>query len=417
MTHNPSHTSVKRRIFFVSFSVLIVIYFFFTFLYPASPAQFVETPGEVASTEFVVTVNSQNGVDEATNSLQTLPASSDAQPPFRVTVELFPNVIRFGDPVYIVAYLENISPTPQTFASYHTTREVNDPICFSITSNEIPDEEARCYFEKQYPVDVFIIPPLVTLAPGERALWQRCVVELPPLEDFDEPFYSALEKKLAQTSVSCDLNVKSTVYVRHMKPINGEESFDCRVEGRLPVVVKPRPENETALLRRWLSKTKRCNLLPRVVRGNKVAWQANGSENPAILTNYLWFDFFPFSPWDFIRPGNRKPSTPNNPITVDGWRKLDAEFAPSTLRDEITLTRLQLEYYDADEGEASDAALKTLVEWLSQRPEPQRVVLSQSLLSKRAKFKGTPLEAKNATLCDALTSAFPVEMTKSDDAM
>ncbi|MBR2003106.1 MAG: hypothetical protein IJ991_02865, partial [Thermoguttaceae bacterium] len=118
----------------------------------------------------------------------------------------------------------------------------------------------------------------------------------------------------------------------------------------------------------------------------------------------------------FVRIGNRKPSDPNNPTTVDGWRRLETEFAPSTLRDEITLTRLQLEYYDAEEGEASDAALKALVVWTSQRPEPQRVVLSQSLLSKRGKFQGTPLEAKNATLCDALTSAFPTETPKSDDA-
>jgi len=77
---------------------------------------------------------------------------------------------------------------------------------------------------------------------------------------------------------------------------------------------------------------------------------------------------------------------------------------------------LQLEYYDAAKGEASDAALNILVDWLSQRPEPQRVVLSQSLLSKRAQFKGTPLEAKNATLCDALTSAFSVETPTTDDA-
>ncbi|MBQ6828976.1 MAG: hypothetical protein IJO46_13275, partial [Thermoguttaceae bacterium] len=267
---------------------------------------------------------------------------------------------------------------------------------------------ARCYFEKQTRGKAARRPPLETLAPGERRLWYRCVVELPPLEDLDEPFYRILKEKIAQAPVSCDLNVKTGLDAL-AKPVYGGDSLLCRVGGRLSVVVEPRPERETATLRRWLAKTKESNLLPRVVDFNKVAWQddLNSPDLPATPTSYLWFDGFPFSPWTFIRPGNRKPSTPNNPVTLAGWRKLEAEFAPSTLRDEITLTRLQLEYYDAPKGPESDAALQALVDWLRDRPEPQRVVLTDFLLSKPWKFKKSPLEEKNATLCDALTSAFP----------
>ncbi len=401
----------KRRAILVGFGVVITFVVFFAQRVKSSP--FVTTEGDIVSTEFVVTVDAQNVVDEKTGRRQALPAPADAQPPFRVTAKLFPNVIHLGDPVYIVVYLENIATAPQSFPVYE--REVNDPVCFSVTSNKISGEEARCYFEKQTRGEFFYQPSFETLAPGERRLWRRCVLELPPLEDLEEPFYRTLEKEIAQAPVSCDLNIKTGVEA-FIKPVCGGESFDCRIEGRLSVVVEPRRENEIALLRRWLSKTRRRNLLPRVDGTDKVAWQDKDSPDlPSTLTSCLWFDFFPFSPWNFIRSGNRKPSTPNNPITVDGWRRLEAEFAPSTLRDEITLTRLQIEYYDADEGEASDAALKALVDWTSQRPEPQRVVLSQSLLSKRAKFKGTPLEAKNATLCDALTSAFPAETPKSSD--
>ncbi|MBQ6826491.1 MAG: hypothetical protein IJO46_00630, partial [Thermoguttaceae bacterium] len=90
---------------------------------------------------------------------------------------------------------------------------------------------------------------------------------------------------------------------------------------------------------------------------------------------------------------------------VDGWRRLEAEFAPSTLRDEITLTCLLLEYYDAPEGTESDAALQALVAWLEKRPEPQRVVLTESLRSNRGTFRNTPLEEKRATLYKTLTSA------------
>ena len=114
-----------------------------------------------------------------------------------------------------------------------------------------------------------------------------------------------------------------------------------------------------------------------------------------------------YDPWLFVRSGFRKPSDPNAPTTVDGWRRLEAEFAPSTLRDEITLTRLQLEYYDAPQGKESDVALQALVAWLEKRPEPQRVVLTESLRSKRRKFRNTPLQEKNAPLGVATTSASP----------
>ncbi|MBR4835178.1 MAG: hypothetical protein IKU86_12750 [Thermoguttaceae bacterium] len=374
-----------------------------------------KTPGDVASTECAVTIESQYVVDQATKRGQRLPAPPDAQAPFRVTAEIFPNVIRFGDPVYIAVYLENISSSPRSYLS-NLVRPVNDPLIFSVASSEIPGEEARCYFERQTRAEAtFHRPPLETLAPGERRLWWRCVVELPPLEDLDEPFYRALQEKIAQAPVSCDLNLKTGVGAL-AKPVYGGDSLFCRVEGRLPVVVESRPENEMATLRRWLDKTKENNLLPRVDGFDKVAWQDDASPDlPATPTSFLRFGSRSFSPWTFIRPGNRKPSTPNNPTTLDGWKSLETEFAPSTLRDEITLTRLQLEYYDAPKGEASDAALQTLVDWLSQRPTPQRVVLTDFLLSEPWKFRKSSLKEKNANLCDALTSDPKTKTPQNND--
>ncbi|MBQ2791339.1 MAG: hypothetical protein IJE97_17010, partial [Thermoguttaceae bacterium] len=111
-----------------------------------------------------------------------------------------------------------------------------------------------------------------------------------------------------------------------------------------------------------------------------------------------------------------KPTLVDAPPTVDGWRRLEAEFAPSTLRDEIALTRLQLEYYDAPEGAASDAALKRLVDWFKTRPEPQRAAWLFSLRRRALYFFKNPLEAKNATLRKELTSASKNTPAPSDDA-
>ena len=375
------------------------------------PTSFAASPNDVASSEFIVSLEEKTFYNKATGRRDAIPYPPDANPALRVVANIFPDVIRFGDPVYVAVYVENTASKPLEILS-NLDDKVNDPLCFSITSRDIPDAEARCYFEKQTRGEDFLVPPRFTLAPGERRLWSRFVVEVPPLEDFDAPFYSALEKKIAQALVSCDLNFNFAVLTSA-----SSGSRDVRqVQGRLPVLVERRPEKETATLRRWLAKTAEANLLPRVDGAQKVSWRddPDSFDQPATLTSYLWFDAYPFSPWAFIRPGARKPSTPNNPTTLAGWRRLEAEFAPSTLRDEITLTRLQLEYYDAPQGEKSDAALQGLLDWLQNRPEPQRLVLTDFLLSRRYYFDGAfefkffkrknPLAEKKASLCAALTS-------------
>ena len=380
-------------------------------VFPTSATSFAASPDDVASSEFTVSLEEKTFYNKATGRRDAIPYPPDANPELCVVADVFPDAIRFGDPVYVAVYVENTASKPlEIFSNLYS--EVNDPLCFSITSSEIPDAEARCYFEKQTRGEDFLVPPRVTLAPGERRLWSRFVVEVPPLEDFDAPFYSALEKKIAQAPVSCDLNFNFEI----LTPATPSPQDVRKVQGRLSILVERRPEKETATLRRWLAKTSEANLLPRVEGGKKVSWRddPDSFDQPATLTSYLWFDAYPFSPWAFIRPGSRKPSTPNNPTTLTGWRRLEAEFAPSTLRDEITLTRLQLEYYDAPQGEKSDAALKALVDWLQNRPEPQRLVLTDFLRSRRDYFdfaiefkffkRKNPLAEKKASLCAALTS-------------
>jgi hypothetical protein len=89
-----------------------------------------------------------------------------------------------------------------------------------------------------------------------------------------------------------------------------------------------------------------------------------------------------FDVWNFARFGNRKPSDPNNPTTLAGWRELEAKFAPSTVRDEITLTRLQLEYYNAENDAETDAALDRLIAWLNALDPTQRAAYKNAILAK-----------------------------------
>ncbi|MBP3558551.1 MAG: hypothetical protein J6K20_12740 [Thermoguttaceae bacterium] len=247
---------------------------------------------------------------------------------------------------------------------------------------------------------------------GTRRVALSVAVEFPPLEDSDATFWTAVREELKR---------RETVVLKlrvNMRCADNIDRQPCVYEAE--ITLKNRSNKELKQLADWRRSTP-SSLFPKHAPYESFKTPTGlgdifGNVLKSSGRSDIEIGGKSYDPWLFVRVGNRKPSDPNNPTTVDGWRRLEAEFAPSTLRDEITLTRLQIEYYDADEGEASDAALNSLVDWLSQRPEPQRVVLSQSLLSKRAKFKETPLEAKNATLCDALISAFPVEMPSTNDA-
>ena len=336
--------------------------------------------------------------------------SNETLPGIRRTLKIYPaDEIYFGDTLYIICEEENCSKkayyAPVNFPTVMAAR-------ISISSDGIAtDYSAKTELPEAYAPNWHVGPETNrTRFFGDKQIQFCKYFEFAPLEDWNAPFWSALREKLsaAHDGVVCKLHINNTYIDKDAK------SHFMTYERE--ILVKPRPDGESNRLEDWYDTTP-SKLFP-IVYGEGLL-QCKARKPNALKTknkDCIKINGKSYDPWFFIRVGNRKPSVPNNPTTLAGWRKLEAEFAPSTLRDEITLTRLQLEYYDADEGEASDAALKALVDWLAQRPEPQRVVLSQSLLSKRAKFKETPLEAKNATLCDALISAFPVETPTTDDA-
>jgi len=77
-------------------------------------------------------------------------------------------------------------------------------------------------------------------------------------------------------------------------------------------------------------------------------------------------------------------------------------LTPSTMRDEVRLTRLQLEFYSAQKGEASEKAKSELAAWLKSLPEVQRVVMTTFLVSKMYDFHRTSLRDKNRELMRAI---------------
>ena len=342
----------------------------------------------------------------------------------RYRYKVYPTEIALGDPLYVVREVENVSGE-----ELDVTVEPNGRVYGATLRLENGREFKQIYEELEtFPPDYVVLSQ--PLAPGETLRAGLSALEFPALEDWEKPIGQELRNALQENDKISLTLVLSLQRVYSKFDREGETwrpvpPYDEDVVTEIPITLVRRNPKDAQRLEDFYRQTP-PNVFPRWLRDEaKFPPQFEDHPNPSARFGHTLFSsgksdirlgWRRYSPWLFVRYGNRKPSDPNNPTTVDGWRKLEAEFAPSTLRDEITLTRLQLEYYDADEGKACDAALKALVDWLSQRPEPQRVVLSQSLLSKRGKFQGTPLEAKNATLCDALTSAFPVETPSTNDA-
>lgn len=160
------------------------------------------------------------------------------------------------------------------------------------------------------------------------------------------------------------------------------ETIEKRAEKK--IVLKRRPDAEMKRLDAWFAATPKEAFPERVDVEKGAGYKIPSMEKIAEESrSAVEIAGKKYSPRLVVRCGARKPSVPNNPTTLDGWRKLEAEFSPSTLRDEISLTRLQLEYYNATAEAETDAALKTLVAWLDALPGPQRSALVASITTRR----------------------------------
>jgi len=319
------------------------------------------------------------------------------------SVEIYPKEIYLGDTIYFRHSIENISD--KSIGSVNDRREFSleihselfdtiellfEPTSYQYTYNWIP--EFRSAGIKKISLQVS------DLHSGEKRIDKKACFELPPLEDMDNSFWKSVQVKMTPQGLICRLHVK--YYCRNHQHEN------CPVEINEEILIKPRPKNEMALLKEWHKNTPE-KLFPKISGNRKVPHdmdlRSSGKSDITISGNK-------YDPWLFIRLGNRKPSDPNNPTTFAGWCQLEASLTPSTMRDEVRLTRLQLEYYSAKPGEASENAKNELVEWLKSLPEVQRAIYLTFLVSKMSDFarsrvnyeKPTPLWDKNRELIRTL---------------
>ena len=341
------------------------------------------------------------------NDIELIYQSGEEESVVETKVVAFPKRLSVGDTFYLAIYNKNLSDKRirYTLSPYFYI----SPILSSPLTSET-------YQWKEEVIDTARFELCVQeqiLEPGAKDLSRSCSWEFPPLEDYNAPFWKELRKNLPVAGGSCQLRFSLTVTESRDDLSTVESTHDVVLD----LWVTPRSEQETQLLEGWLNSTP-VGLLPNDVgdrkepkiqgnvdRKDKISEEIldlrmeclQGSEESKIKIGENRWD-----PWLFIRTGNRKPSDPNNPTTLKGWRELEAQLSPSVMRDEVRFTRLQLEYYSASSQSKREEARKELVDWLHSLPQAQRVSMVSSLKSKENLFRNTKLQKEYFELINAL---------------
>ena len=318
----------------------------------SSVVEYVPTPGETASMY-------EGAFEPYTKDSPPLTSDDLKRGKAKRTVEIFPTEAYFGDTIYIAEFIENVSDAP-----IHDFNKNRPPVwdmpgfAVRISSPQL-ENKYRWRFENPTGVCCALKKEQhrSSLEPGEKFCSRIVYPDICPLEDFDAPFWKELREKLTPEGIVCAIELE---YNR------GEENVFTASQD---ILIKPRPAAEMALLEKWYKNT------PKELFPFQEGWSFSNSGKSNIRLSPI--PIRTYNPWIFIRVGNRKPSDPNNPRTLKGWRELEASLTPSTMRDEVRLSRFRLEYYAARNATKANEIKKEYRDWLDSLPEVQRVVMER----------------------------------------
>jgi len=341
----------------------------------------------------------------------------------------YPSELFFGDTFYCQITRKNPTEKPVWVNECLHVSVLGRPngIRFVIATEGIEENYTfvpEIYIYRRVGLALLTVP----LPPG-TSLVASYPLEMPPLEAMAHPFWRKLREKMTHDGVKCVLSV--TIPGRHLCatlkdriPIEDRESEEKLVEYRdeyyqaidftavfeHEIIIKPRPKKEQELLDKWLRDTPKL-FLPPLSEGpfkHTTEWWSSSQEMEEFerfgyrksTGDFINIDSRLYNPWCFIRDGNRKPPAPVCPTTLEDWVKLENSLEPSTMRDEIQLTRMLIDYLDA-KGNVQIQKRQALVEWLKSLPEPQSMSMASNLGDSETMFGMYP----PAYLCPGQTEA------------
>jgi len=314
------------------------------------------------------------------------PVSSN-EVPIELSVKTFQTELSFGDFFYLHVCGKNAGDTTiDFFADAFNTMPRRD-IYFSLRHGK---DVFQVYEENKVSTRCDAGPSFLPLRPGETRHLYSIAIQMPPLEDMHHPFWSQIDKSLLESDQILSLDT-TFVYYGDYDGINDEstQKKPRTITLSQKVILKQRAPKERELLEKWYHATPE-HLFPKTEAGR---WKSSGCKVPPKYETLLnsksviRLTCGEYSPWDFITLGNRCPGDPNAPETWQGWKKLEESLTSSTMRDEIRLTRILIQYSATKQA----SVLKELKEWFTDMNEIQRTVMAKSLRDRAANTYGTKL--------------------------
>lgn len=221
------------------------------------------------------------------------------------------------------------------------------------------------------------------IPPGKSRMLAALAINIPALEDIHTPFWEKHLKELPAEGKEFTLNVDLEFYSASFW--RGEPGGTRTLSRK--ILLKPRPDKEMAMIQQWYDKTPK-ELFPEPDRKNDPV-RKDPSHHGGWLpkSEVIRVHGEEYSQWHFIRLGNRFPADPNAPETWQGWKELEESITPSTMRDEIRLTRILIQYCDTDDAKV----LMELEDWFVGMNQVQRTVMAKNIGDLAWDTRGTKL--------------------------
>ena len=298
------------------------------------------------------------------------PAITQASPGFPYpdfSLQYYPETVMPGDRVYYVITAKN--PHAESIHILHIQIPSAGGFHTQLTDSEGQRQLLLSYYAPGFP-NLLEPNKSAEIKPGDSRTIGALAINVPPLEDWKEPFW---EKRLEKLPVDGERFLLGVTVPSRIQKIENDVALPrWPPKFEVPLMVKSRPEKEMTLIANWLSETPK-ELLPVWQDDEKIFLGAGVSDSVVISVQGKMF-----SQWKFLDVAdvNRYPADPNAPATWQGWKELEDSLTPSTMRDEIRLTRIFIQYCDTKD----EKVLAELKEWFDKMNEVQRTVMSQRVL-------------------------------------
>ena len=308
---------------------------------------------------------------------------SDVTPNQNFELKCYPEKLQIGDTFYVmVVYHNNMDedvffPSSSLNCMVEGQNKIGKFAFFNDQGKkwfQFMEEDFKCYFTCLVP-DFTIIECL----PHSNTCLFITSFTLPPLEDlYQSDFWNEVSGMENGGSKVYPLDFEIEMYSFE------DETLDRIVEYRQKrftlqqkVVLTRRLEQENILLKQWYENTPK-EYYPKLARDKSYYIKRTPHDITQVPEGYHRQKIMNHDFKYFIRTGNRYPGDPNAPETWQGWKELEDSLTSSTMKDEIRLTRIIIQYCDTGD----EKVLDELKEWFDGMNEIQRVCMVKSIFDR-----------------------------------